>query len=83
MKVQLFCVYDAQSKLYEVPFGRPTIGVAIRAFGQAVKTPDSALAKSAADFSLWHIGAFDDEKGTVENLQVPVMVAAAREFVSV
>lgn len=41
---------------------------AIRNFEHAVRQPDSLLASHPADYSLWKLGTFDNETGTLASL---------------
>ncbi|WNK12845.1 MAG: nonstructural protein [Microvirus sp.] len=64
MILQIFSVLDRKAKNYNLPFYCPTIEVAQRAFAQSVNDPASGMAYThPEDFTLYHIGTFDDETG--------------------
>lgn len=81
MKLSLFAILDTATAAYENPWVAPTTAAALRAFGDAVKQPESPFAKHPADYLLHAIGIFDTETGTIEPHQVPMLVARATEHV--
>lgn len=62
-RLQVFCIYDAAAQAFMAPFFMPTVGMAIRAFGDDVVNPQGQLGRHPADYSLYHFGAFNDIKG--------------------
>lgn len=77
MQQMIFSVYDAQAKMHMAPFTRATIGLAERDFKQGVNDPNSQMYKTPEDFTLWHVGYFDDETGDVIPLERTVKCAIA------
>lgn len=65
MIYKIFSVWDSKTEAYMQPFFSPTIGSGIRAFTDACSDPQSMLAKHPGDFSLHHIGEFEDSTGTL------------------
>jgi len=63
MIYSIFSVYDSAAKAYTRPFLFPTEGMAKRYFMQETVNPDSPVSKSPADYTLFHIGEFDDQNG--------------------
>lgn len=63
MIYKIFSVWDAKTTAYMQPFFSSTIGSGIRAFIDASQDPGTMLAKHPEDFSLQHIGEFDDATG--------------------
>lgn len=65
MKLHVFSIRDAQLSTYQAPFYAKTKGEARRIFADAVKNPDAnnILNKHPEDFSMWHLGLYDDETG--------------------
>lgn len=64
-RLQAFSVFDKVAKAFMPPFFIPNIGMAIRAFGDDVTRSNSHISKHPADFDLYHVGAFDDNDGTL------------------
>lgn len=83
MIVKVFSVWDASAGTYSPPFYQPTIGSAIRSFGDAVATSDSQLSRHSNDFSLFELGSYDDNTGKFVCLDQPNKLAVATEFVKV
>ncbi len=67
VKIQAFVIYDMASEVYSKPFFSLTNGEAIRTFSDAVNHLDSPYNKHPADYTLFHIGAFDDSLGCLES----------------
>lgn len=62
MIVQAYSLFDSKAKLFSQPFFALNDAVAKR-MCHASAQGDSALAKNPEDYSLFHIGEFDDDKG--------------------
>lgn len=63
MLTNLFCVYDSAASRYLDPFNAPTVEFAIREFRSTVNRKDSHFHRFPEDYTLFHIGEFDPEKG--------------------
>lgn len=65
MIFQIIVTRDIVSNLYSNLMQVPSIGAAIRSFGDECKRKDKGniLAEHPEDFELWHIGEYDDNTG--------------------
>lgn len=79
--LRIFAVYDIKAKAYAQLICLPEKGLAIRAFADSCKIPDSPFAKYPADFTLRELGTYDPNSGKIEGYDVPEYVAAAADFV--
>lgn len=77
MKLQTFAVYDSKAEAYIQPFFSQTIGTATRSFEQAVNTPDHDFSRYGADYTLFHLGDFDQSTGTWTPLKALVNLGNA------
>nr|WAE43865.1 MAG: nonstructural protein [Microviridae sp.] len=75
MLIKLFSVYDSALKAFMLPQYYQTSGVAERAFKKGVNTPDQF--EPAADFTMFELGEFDDETGSVSMHEAPIRVVSA------
>lgn len=66
-KLMIFTVYDSKAEAFLRPYFAETKGLAMRAFRDAVNTPDHEMHRHAEDYTLFHVGAFDPSTGEVEN----------------
>lgn len=67
MKLQIYFMRDAKADAFLAqPIIVPTPGMAERQFLDILRNENSFFAKHAADFSLWHVGYFDDKTGKLE-----------------
>lgn len=65
MILKVFSVYDSKVGSYLSPFFVRSKGEAIRGVVNELENPNSNLAKFPADFTLFEIGEYDDEHGTL------------------
>lgn len=59
----VFSIYDAAAQAYLPPFILPQVGMAKRIFREAINSDSHQFAKSPADYTLFHLGDFDDSSG--------------------
>lgn len=79
MILKVFSVYDTAAGAYLQPFFAPTLGLAIRSFGDAINNPDHQFSKYAHDYTLYLLGEFNDSDGSFTAQPDPVKVATASE----
>lgn len=73
---EVFSVYDKKAKAFITPFFLPTVGMAVRAFTDAVNQEGHAWNKHPEDYQLFKIGQFDDSNGVVTpEISEPVISA--------
>jgi len=76
MRVQIIAIFDSKAKVFSNPMFFPSVPVAVRSFTDAVREPDSQYRKHPEDYSLWHLGEFDDVDGIFHS-RVPEVVVQA------
>lgn len=81
MKMQVFSVFDSKTKVFSQPNFLVNKGAALRAWMDACNDPQSNISKHPEDFTFFHIGEYDDENGTFENLKTPESLGCAIQFV--
>lgn len=69
MKYNLFTIYDEVTEVYNLPFAAINEREAIRNVTLAAQDPNSSLNRSAEDYSLYHVGTYDDQTAIYENIQ--------------
>ena len=67
MKLHIISVRDIVADVYGQPIFAPSLGGAIRSFGDAINNQDKTdnLAKHPEHFEFWLLGEYDDETGTI------------------
>lgn len=80
MLLNVYTVWDTKAEAFLQPFFSPNKGTAIRAIVDALRDPNSTLAKYPDDFHLYHIGTWDDSAGLIE-AHSPVGMGVLREYV--
>lgn len=68
MKLQVFSIYDAVSRNYNLPFYMINVESAVRAFDNALADPEAPASKNPQDYSLFHIGEYDDDGGMLASI---------------
>lgn len=63
MKLEVLSVHDRAINAFGRPFCVPAVGAAVRGFTDECKNPDSEIGKHPDDYSLYHLGSFDDSSG--------------------
>lgn len=59
----LFCIFDSAAGRYNDPFSAPSVEFAIREFRRIANKPDTQINRFPQDYTLFHIGEFDPDKG--------------------
>lgn len=80
MTLELFSVFDAKADAFAQPFFSQSKGTAIRAFATECRNPASGLHQHAEDYTLFHLGTFDQANGLLEPLQAPIHLAHALQY---
>lgn len=63
MILQIFTVFDSKAEAYLAPFHSPTIGLAMRSFAKACNEEGHDFHQYSGDYTLFHIGSFDQPTG--------------------
>lgn len=76
-------VYDRALGSFARPFFTPTFGIAERSFIDAVlsKEDESPMSKYPGDFSLYHVGFFEEGTGRLEALDIPALLCKAEDVI--
>lgn len=80
MLKNVYTVLDSKSGIFGHPFVAINHNIALRDFCAAAHDGQSTISKFPADFTLFSIGTFDDETGTVETFSAPVNLGIALQF---
>ncbi len=81
MKLEVFSIYDSKAEAFIQPWYSQTLGTAIRSFEQAVNQEGHDFAKFSGDYTLFHLGSFDQTKGRFDQLKTAVNLGLAVTFI--
>jgi hypothetical protein len=81
MKLQIFAVYDSKAEAYLSPFFMQSKGQAIRAFGNSASDASTDLGRHPEDFTLFHLGEYDDQNASFSLVSSPISIGLALELV--
>jgi hypothetical protein len=80
--LKIFTIYDSKVNTYKQPFTLNSTGEATRQFIDAINSPDSFLAKSPSDYTLFEIGTFNTDTGITTQLEAKISLGTAIEFIN-
>ncbi|AXL14708.1 nonstructural protein [Microviridae sp.] len=80
MKFQIYSVYDSKAESHLLPYHTINQALAVRHFQDACSDPDHSFHKHPEDYSLFHLGSYDDVSAKFDNLKAPLHIADARQF---
>lgn len=83
MITRMYAVYDVKSLTYAPPFLAQTDGVAVRMLKEAVDDNTTMVGRHPADFKLYCIASFDDQRGLIMSKEPPEHVVDAVALVSI
>lgn len=63
MLLKAYTIYDSKSLQYHSPWFASTDGAATRSMADLVNDQNTSLGRHPRDYSLWHVGTWDDNKG--------------------
>lgn len=80
---QLMALYDSKARAFWTPFCATHVEVGIRGVqGAALNQGKSAIADHPQDFTLYHLGTFDDELGQVTQFAQAVNIGLVSNLVA-
>lgn len=80
MKYVVISIFDAAAGTYSRPEYVPAAPVALRGFREQVNEKGSHLSKHADDYTLYEMGAFDDNSGKQEWHDEPIRLARGKDL---
>lgn len=81
MTLKVFAVRDVKSQAFLQPFYSPSVGSALRAFGDAVNDKSCPFNKHPEDYVLYEIGSYDDGSAGLFPLEVIKMLSAGSDLI--
>lgn len=79
---QVFAIFDSKAKFFKSPVLMRTKGEALRAFSDLANDKQTEIGRHPEDFAMFHLGTFDEEKGTYINNSCPESLGLAIEFLT-
>ena len=71
----VYSIKDSKSNTYANPFYSINHQTAMRSFNQAANDSNTTISQYPEDFSLYHLGTFNDESGEIKSEATPQFVA--------
>lgn len=81
MQYQMYSIFDLKVGIYHTPMCFRSPGEAIRAFVGSAKSGDTLLSKYPRDFSLYHLGSWDDETSAFNVLPEPAFIGVLFDLI--
>lgn len=76
MLLEIYSVHDSKAEAFLPPFSTQNHAVALRMIDDALLDPNHGFSRHAADYTLFHLGAFDQNTGTYNLLAAPVNICS-------
>lgn len=76
MKLEIFTIYDNKSETYFQPFYMLNQAMALRQFADMSNDENSNIQKHPEDYSLWHIGSWNDQDALFETIEKKHLASA-------
>jgi len=80
MEHKIFAIYDQKAHAYLPPFTLPRVEMAERTFMDCVNSKDHAFGLHPADYTLFELGKYDDEKGKISAHDIPQVIGTGVEY---
>lgn len=80
MILNIFSIFDEKAQAFSRPVLFNALGQALRSFSDLAKDKTTDIASHPEDFSLYHIGEFDDADAQIKSYPQPRLIARAAEF---
>lgn len=81
MKLLAFTIYDEKAEAFSPPFFTNAIGIASRQFSELVNNADTMIHKHPADFTLYHVGYFDNHTAKFDPNATPALIGKATDYI--
>lgn len=80
MRHEVWTVFDSAAGFYMPPFYARSKGEAIRSFRESANDDRSNIKKYADQFTLFHLGFYDDATAAFDPLPAPMSFGTALEY---
>lgn len=80
--LKVYSIFDSKVGAYLPPIFMRSNGEALRAFATAANSADHDFCRYSADYTLFELGAFYDDKASFVMLPTPKSLGVAIEFVN-
>lgn len=77
----MFTVYDSKAEAYLPPFFMAARGAALRSFQDTCNDTTHAFNQHPEDYTLFHLGQYDDQHATFDITEAKTSLGLASEFV--
>ena len=77
---QILSIYDAKAETFSPPVFCVAIGEGVRSFEDEINNPQSPFSRHPEDYTLFHLGTYDEQIGGFSLLPAPVSLGVALNF---
>lgn len=81
MKYQVVTIFDRAAEIFNAPAFFTAVGVAVRTFSDQVNDPNNPTNKHPEDFSMYHLGEYDDQTAEFTTFEKPIKLATAKDYI--
>lgn len=80
MKWEVLSVYDSKARVFMKPFYNTNVAVGVRLFADVANDPEQSMCRNGADYTLFHLGTWEDDKGAYEQFAQPINLGLAESY---
>lgn len=80
MKYEVLSVYDSKAHCFMKPFFTVNLQVGVRMFADVANDPDQLTCRNSEDFTLFHLGSWEDSSATFTAAATPISLGLAQAF---
>ncbi len=80
--MEIFAIYDSKAQAYLQPFFSTNKAVALRSFTEAVNDEKSNFHRHAEDYTLFHLGRWEEAEGEIQIAEIKTSLGLASEFIT-
>lgn len=77
MILEIYAIHDRVGAFFSAPFFLQNVGLARRTLADIVTDMNTQIARHPHDYSLYHLGSFENESGIFAPLSPPVFICTA------
>ena len=82
MRLNVYCVFDRASGIYDRPWCANSDGAATRSFTDICSDADHPIGKHPEDYTLFRIGTWSDDKGELRGEAPEKVINGAEAYAS-
>lgn len=81
--IKIYSIYDSKMAIFAQPFFARTEASALREWLNLSNDETQAINRNPEDYTLFYLGEWDDQKGSIETPKAPISMGSALEQIHI